>query len=277
MERKKRTWLICLLVLLCAIAALCADSALRLVTTRYDLECSALPPGFDGFRVLQLSDVHGAVYGKDNARLLERAKETVPDIIVITGDLADWRTDLADTEVLLAGLTEIAPVYYVTGNHEWRSGLLSGLKELFGKYGVFCLQNEFLTLEHGGDTIVLAGLDDPNGWKNMEKPDGLAARIRESFPDRFVLLLSHRNDLPERYPELPVDLVLSGHGHGGVIRIPGVGGILGVDRRLFPKYDAGLYCGDSYMLVVSRGLGNSAPIPRIFNNPELVLAVLHSA
>ena len=266
-----------LLILVFILAALIADGRLRLTTTEYRLDFVSLPAEFDGFRVVQLSDVHGAVFGAGNVRLLRAVAAAEPDLIALTGDLADQDSDLEEIDHLLAGLAEIAPVYYVSGNHEWSEGLLEPLQALFQDRGVRYLRNEYLTLERADARIVLAGVEDPNGWRDMPRPDELAARLRESYPEEFVLLLGHRNDFLEKYPELPVDLVLCGHAHGGVIRIPGLGGLLGTDRGLFPDYTAGVYSGETYRMLVSRGLGRMRGIPRLFNNPELVVLTLRAS
>lgn len=266
-----------LLILLVILLVLLADSNLRMVTREYHLSFAELPEGFDGFRIVQLSDVHGAVYGQDNERLLRAVSEARPDMIVLTGDLADAETDLAETKQLVEALAALAPVYYVSGNHEWSSGLLEELSSLFQRHGVRYLRNEYLPLEANGDRIILAGVEDPNGWKDMEKPDELADRLRGEYPEDFVLLLGHRNDWLKKYPKLPVELILCGHAHGGIIRLPGVGGVLGTGFVLFPEHTAGVYAGETYQLLVSRGLGNSTiRIPRLLNNPELVVAVLEA-
>lgn len=272
-RRARRTFLLFILVL----AGLIADSHLRVTTTEYSLDFANLPAEFDGFRIVQLSDIHGAVFGKENAGLLRTVAAVEPDLIALTGDLADQYTDLEDTDRLLAGLAEIAPVYYVSGNHEWSEGLLEPLQELFQRRGVRYLRNEYLALERNGARIVLAGVEDPNGWRDMPHPDTLAARLREIYPQDFVLLLGHRNDFLEKYPALPVDLVLCGHAHGGVIRIPGLGGLLGTGRELFPDYTAGVYAGGTYRMLVSRGLGSMREIPRLFNNPEVVVLTLNKS
>lgn len=272
-KRLRRTLLLVLLVL----AVLIGDGRLRLTSTEYSLSFDNLPAAFDGFRIVQLSDVHGAVFGAGNERLLRAVAAAEPDLIALTGDLADRDTDLEDTDQLLAGLAEIAPLYYVSGNHEWSEDLLEPLQVLFQRRGVRYLRNEYLTLERADQHIVLAGVEDPNGWRDQLRPDALAARIRETYPEDFVLLLGHRNDFLEKYPTLPVDLILCGHAHGGVIRIPGVGGLLGTNRELFPDYTAGVYTGETYRLLVSRGLGRMRGIPRIFNNPEVVALTLRCA
>lgn len=272
-KRLRRTLLLVLLVL----AVLIGDGRLRLTSTEYSLSFDNLPAAFDGFRIVQLSDVHGAVFGEGNERLLQAVAAAEPDLIALTGDLADRDTDLEDTDQLLAGLAEIAPLYYVSGNHEWSEDLLEPLQVLFQRRGVRYLRNEYLTLERADQHIVLAGVEDPNGWRDQLRPDALAEQIRETYPRDFVLLLGHRNDFLEKYPTLPVDLILCGHAHGGVIRIPGVGGLLGTNRELFPDYTAGVYTGETYRLLVSRGLGRMRGIPRIFNNPEVVVLTLRCA
>ena len=269
--RRVGVWLLLICLML---AGLTADSGLRLVTTEYELAFPALPEGFDGFRVLQISDLHGAVFGKENVRLLRAAAAARPDLIAITGDLADAHTHLGVIDDLLAALTRLAPVYYVSGNHEWSAGILEQLDQIFNRRGVRRLRNEYLPLERNGGVIVLAGVEDPNGWKDMERPDALAARLRAEYPDEFTLLLGHRNDWPEKYPALPVDLILCGHAHGGLVRLPGLGGLLGSGYTLFPDWTAGVYASGSYRMVASRGLGNSTPIPRFLNNPELVCVTL---
>ena len=275
MKRHSRGAFRVLLIFLLLIGALLADSRFRLVTTEYRLIFDTLPPAFDGFRVVQLSDLHGAVFGRGNARLLRAVEKAAPDLIALTGDLADKNTDLTDVDELLAGLAKIAPVYYVSGNHEWSEKLLEPLEPLLRRHGVRRLANEYIPLERDGGRIVLAGVDDPNGPRDMEAPDALAARLRTEYPAEFVLLLGHRNDWTEKYPTLPVELVLCGHAHGGVIRIPGVGGVLGTGRTLFPGHTAGVFSGETYRMLVSRGLaGSTAGIPRFCNNPELVAVTL---
>ena len=266
---------------LAALTALCgilvADSALRIVTTEYALSFPSLPAEFEGFRIVQLSDVHGAVFGQNNARLLSAVAALEPDLVAVTGDLADEDSRLSDAETLLRGLTEIAPVYFVSGNHEWSAGLVQALRRLLAQCGVRWLHNEYLTLERSGARIVLAGVEDPYGPRDMLQPDALAQRLREEYPEDFTLLLAHRNDWPEKYPNLPVDLILCGHAHGGMIRLPFLGGLLGHGGKLFPPYTAGVFESGRYQMVVSRGVGRGMPLPRFLNNPEIVLVTLQRA
>lgn len=266
-KRKLKYWWIILLLLL---AVLLADSAGRVVVSEYTLSSSRLPENFDGFRIVQLSDVHGARFGEDNRILLEKVRDAMPNIVAITGDLIDEDTDMAVVDGLLGGLVKIAPVYFVSGNHEWGDGDFDALRVLLEKHGVTYLQNEHLLLERGEDAIVLAGVEDPNGWKAMPTPDEVVDMIKEQ---NFTVLLGHRNYWVEEYPALAVDLILCGHAHGGIIRIPFIGGVIGTGRELFPDYVDGAFESGRYTMIVSRGLG-SAPIPRFLNNPEIVCVTL---
>ena len=265
-----------MLLLALLVAAGFADSALRVVTTEYTVVSARLPAEFDGFRVVQLSDVHGKEFGEGNKTLLARVAAAEPDLIALTGDLASGAEDLPAVERLLAGLTAIAPVYYVSGNHEWAAGILPALSALFEAHGVRWLRNESLTLTRGGAEIVLAGVDDPNGPRDQLTPDALCDRIAAEKPGDFVLLLAHRNDFREKYPDLAADAGLCGHAHGGVVRLPFVGGLLGTGRELFPADTAGALPSGRYTLIVSRGIGD-ALVPRFCNNPEIVVAVLRRA
>lgn len=259
-----------------AVAALLLDSRFRPVTTRYAVASARLPESFDGLTVVQLSDVHGAQFGEGNARLLARVQSESPDIIALTGDLADEFTDMEVIDSLLGALAKIAPVYYVSGNHEWAAGLLPELEELFEKHAVTYLRNECVTLERGGESIVLAGVEDPNGWRDMSEPDEIVEMIRENHGDAFTVLLGHRNYWADKYPELPVDLILCGHAHGGIIRLPLAGGVLGTRRVLFPDYVDGAHEVGQYTLIISRGIGQSPVAPRFLNNPEVVAVTLRS-
>ena len=276
MNKRKHIFLKITVSLVLAGGLLLADSNLRIVETRYELAYTTLPEGFDGFTVVQLSDVHGALFGKDNSYLLKKVRAAAPDLIAVTGDLADADTDLRRVDALLAGLVEIAPVYYVSGNHEWSDGVLGQLTETLEARGVRYLRNEYEVFERGGEALVLAGVEDPNGRADQPKPDGFIASLRDERPGDFVLLLGHRNYWVKEYPTLPVDLILCGHAHGGIVRLPFAGGLLGQGRIWFPDYDAGLYESGSYRMLVSRGLGNSVPIPRFWNNPELVTVTLRA-
>lgn len=273
MTRRKLIVRLVLLVLAALVAACILLSKYGLEVTRLKLGFEELPAGFDDFRIVQLSDLHGSRFGENNARLLEAVAAEGPDIIALTGDFLDegeTERELPELEALVRELSAIAPVYFVSGNHDWASGEAYTLFETLEAAGAVCLRNEHLRLERGGDSIVLAGVDDPNGPAEMAEPDEFVASLRQEAPDSFVLLLAHRAYWAERYPELDVDLILCGHTHGGIVRLPFVGGLAASNMGLFPEYDAGLFELPSYTLFISRGLGNSVPLPRFLNTPEVV-------
>lgn len=271
------TALIILALIAAAAAFLIKDSRDDLEISRYEVKSQKLPESFDGFKIVQLSDLHGAEFGEDGMELVEKVKELEPDIIALTGDFVTDEGDLAAVKKLAGRLTELCPVYFVSGNHEFGSGLAVKVRNILERAGVKYLSNEYLTISRGEDEILLGGVEDPLAYADMLSPDELAQKMNDAAPDAFKILLGHRNYWMTEYPELPVDLIFCGHAHGGLIRIPGVGGLIGTDRRLFPDFDAGEYNNGRYTLIVSRGLGNSVPIPRIFNRPEIVCVELSSA
>lgn len=271
------TALIILALIAAATAFLIKDSREDLEISRYEVNSKKLPESFDGFKIVQLSDLHGAEFGEDGMVLVEKVKELEPDMIALTGDFVTDEGDLAAVKKLAGRLTELCPVYFVSGNHEFGSGLAVKVRNILERADVKYLSNEYLTISRGEDEILLGGVEDPLAYADMLSPDELAQKMNDAAPDAFKILLGHRNYWMTEYPELPVDLIFCGHAHGGLIRIPGVGGLIGTDRRLFPDFDAGEYNNGRYTLIVSRGLGNSVPIPRVFNRPEIVCVELSSA
>lgn len=271
------TALIILALIAAAAAFLIKDSRDDLEISRYEVASQKLPESFDGFKIVQLSDLHGAEFGEDGMELVEKVKELEPDIIALTGDFVTDEGDLAAVEKLAARLVKLCPVYFVSGNHEFGSGLAVKVRNILERAGVKYLSNEYLTISRGEDGILLGGVEDPLAYADMLSPDELAQKMNDAAPDAFKILLGHRNYWMTEYPELPVDLIFCGHAHGGLIRIPGVGGLIGTDRRLFPDFDAGQFNNGRYTLIVSRGLGNSVSIPRVFNRPEIVCVELTRA
>ena len=268
------------LIVVALIAAFCAfiikDSRDELEISRYEVASLKLSESFDGFTIVQLSDLHGAQFGEDGTELVDKVRELAPDIIALTGDFVTDEGDLEAEEKLAPRLTEICPVYFVSGNHEFGSGLAAEVRNIMESAGVKYLSNEYLTISRGEDHILLGGVEDPNAYADMLTPEELAQKMNEASPSAFKILLGHRNYWMEKYPELPVDLVLCGHAHGGLVRIPGVGGLIGTDRHLFPDFVDGEFNNGNYTMIVSRGLGNSVPLPRIFNRPEIVCVTLRA-
>lgn len=264
--------LILLILLVCI-----ADSKYRLSCSSYTVTSERLPHSFDGYRIVQLSDLHMREFGKDNCRLVKKVAALKPDCIALTGDYIEQEKDISITSKLIQQLITIAPVYFVSGNHDWASGAIRPLKKAVSNNGGIYLSNTYLSLTKNGESIILVGVEDPNSLADMIKPDELLEKVNQKYPNSFVLLLAHRNDYVRLYPKLPCDLILTGHGHGGVVRLPFVGGVFSHDGTLFPEYDAGIFQCNRYSMIVSRGLGPSPPLPRLFNPPEIVAVTLRSA
>ena len=250
-----------------------------LQVTHTEAALDRLPAEFDGYKIVHLSDLHGHEYGEGSEKLLSLVREQKPDLIVITGDLIDQESQLQMIPALAKGLAAVAPTYYVTGNHEWGlgTGTVRELKNLLSQCGVTPLSNQYELLERNGAQIVLAGVDDPNGYADQTTPEELYARIENNAPGLFTLLLAHRNDRFGQYADAGYDFVMSGHGHGGIVRLPFVGGLVGTNRQFFPKWTSGIYTLGDSTLFVSRGLGNNT-VPfrgfRVFNRPELAVVTL---
>lgn len=274
--KKKRTLFACAaLALVMTGTGLILDSRYNLQVTEYHLYFDALPAQFEGYCIVQLSDLHGSGFGSENSRLAALVREQQPDLIAMTGDFVEDESQLDATRDLLDGISGCAPIYWVNGNHEWVKDVLPDLRELLDSYGVIRLENRYLPVLRDGAQIIVAGVEDPNGRADMIKPNALAEMLREEYPEEFVLWLGHRNYWVRKYPALPVDLILSGHAHGGVVRLPGIGGLLNVNHSFGAEYEAGVYQGERFQMVVSRGLGNSVVVPRFLNRPELVKIILH--
>lgn len=254
-----------------------------LQATYTDVAPERLPAEFDGYKIVHLSDLHGHEYGEGSEKLLGLVRGEAPDLIVVTGDLIDQEGQLEMVPALAKGLAAIAPTYYVTGNHEWATaggtGTVKELKSLLSQCGVAVLSNRYEVIDRAGGKIALAGVDDPNGYADQTTPEELYARIQAEAPGLFTLLLAHRNDHFGRYANAGYDFVMSGHGHGGIVRLPFAGGLLGTDRRFFPPWTSGVYTVGRSTLFVSRGLGNNT-VPfkgfRIFNRPELAVVTLRA-
>ncbi len=253
------------------------------VTTAYAIASPAIPAGFDGYRIAQVSDLHNDSFGRDNGRLVKALEKAQADSIVITGDLVDSRRTDVDVAVSLAAqCVRIAPTYYVTGNHEENIADFSGLVERLQAAGVTVLRTEVAELERGGDTIHLVGADDPfmlpkhiGYGANAER---MAQALQEVMPaEGYTVLLAHRPELFDTYIAVGADLILSGHLHGGQIRIPFLGGLFMPSQGFFPAYDGGAYTQGDAQMIVSRGLGNSRFPLRVNNFPELVVVTLETA
>jgi len=274
-NRKSRRRAVFAIIFIAIILAITIyDSNNRIITEEFPVSSLKLPDSFNGYRIVQITDLHGKTFGKDNSQLVSAVKAAKPDIIVITGDLIENANSGDWARSLLSKLVTIAPVYFVTGNHEWASGGLVNLFQIMNDVGVKALRNEFLLLTKGKDSIVLAGVDDPNGFADQKTPMQLFTEIQSKQPNKYTVLLAHRNTMLDTYAAIGADLVITGHSHGGIIRLPFIGGIIGTDGTLFPKYDAGFFIKGSTVMFVSRGLGPVWNIPRFLNNPQVAVLIL---
>lgn len=245
--------------------------------TQVTVASGALPEAFEGFKIAHVSDLHNAVFGRKNEKLLSLIRAAKPDIIAITGDLIDSRhTDIDSALAFVEAAAEIAPVYYVTGNHESRLDF-DAIEPRLIAAGARVLRNEAEDIGRGGERIRLAGIDDPSFIRTGETAEERAAAELEQLGDgggTFTVLLAHRPELVEVYAEYGAGLVLSGHAHGGQVRLPLLGGLYAPGQGLLPEYDSGLYSLGETQMVVSRGLGNSVAPLRVNNRPELVIVTL---
>lgn len=282
MKKKTRRW----------IAAIAAAAVLSLLgwalvwgntalVTADVLVCSnGIPEAFDAYKIVQISDLHDAQIGENNEKLIAMTAETEPDCIVLTGDFVDSSRFHPERSLSVAeALVKLAPVYYVSGNHEAilpdadYQALTDGLRAL----GVCVLEDESAELTRDGQSIRLIGLTDIGFHPGTleEKKDALRTALSALLPeDEFSVTLAHRPELMDVYTECGVPLVLSGHAHGGQIRLPGIGGLIAPGQGLFPKYTEGKYEENGTTLVVSRGIGNSVLPLRVNDRPQIVVVQL---
>lgn len=244
-----------------------------IVTTEDIYKSEKIPENFNGFRITQVSDLHDALFGENQEKLIKSVQATDPDIIVITGDVIDSnRYNLEQSLMAVREFVKIADVYYVIGNHEVATNKVKEIYDALGNIGVYILPNSAVLLQRGEDKIALAGIEDPlNGMDTQQMLDIALKNIPE---DMFTMLLAHRPEKFDIYVERNIDLVFAGHAHGGQIRIPFVGGLVAPGQGFFPKYTAGYYEENETMMHVSRGLGNSGVPYRILNLPEIVVIEL---
>ena len=281
MNRKKRVLFVVVFVLVVLIVwTLWGNTALEV--NEYEVVSDRIPQGFEGFRIAQVSDLHNAEFGEGNEKLIQLLSQTDPDVIVITGDLIDSRhTDIEIALDFARQAVKIAPVYYVSGNHEARVREYEDLKMGLAEAGVVILENQNVQITREGESITLMGIDDPSFQEDYLFGDSESV-ARQAIDDLqnesegYTILLSHRPELFDLYVDTGMDLVFSGHAHGGQFRLPFVGGLVAPNQGFFPKFDEGRFTEENTTMIVSRGVGNSI-IPIRFNNrPEIVLVTLRN-
>ena len=278
---KKTVLIVSVLAILClGIWTLWGNIALEV--NEYEIVSDRIPEAFTGFRIAQVSDLHNKDFGEGYGQLLTLLSEINPDIIVVTGDLIDSRQTDLDVALEFAWQAgKIARVYYVSGNHEARVPEYEDLKTGLVKAGVVILENQKVQITREGESITLMGIDDPSFLEDYLFGDSetvarQAIEDLQNESDGYTILLSHRPELFDLYVDTGMDLVFSGHAHGGQFRLPLVGGLVAPNQGFFPKYDAGQFNEENTTMIVSRGVGNSI-IPIRFNNrPEIVLVTLRN-
>ena len=247
---------------------------------KYNVKSEDIPSEFDNFRIVQISDLHNAEFGENNEKLLLMLKQADADIIAITGDMIDSRNTDIDVAISFAQkAVNIAPVYYVNGNHESRVlGEYEKLKQGLTDAGVTILENSSADITIGDEAITLIGINDPTF--RMELVDdtmeqNIAHQLEDMIPDNdnYKVLLAHRPEYFDVYAG-NVDLILSGHAHGGQFRIPFIGGLVAPGQGFFPEYYEGSHIKENTEMIVSRGIGNSIIPFRINNKPEIIVAEL---
>lgn len=250
------------------------DNGLMLTKMTYQGD---IPASFEGYKILHMSDLQNKVFGRAQEPLVKKIMASEPDIIVVTGDLIDrheGRTDVSGAMNVIHELLSIAPVYFVSGNHEHQSGQWDELLGELVNAGVTVLDNGKSIIERNGETITLLGLADKKVNRDYDKMLHILMAGQE---ENFNVLLSHRPELFETYVKENIDLAFAGHAHGGQIIIPFLRqGIFSPHQGFFPKYTEGMHEKDGTVMVVSRGLGNSSFPFRIFNRPELIEVTLTS-
>lgn len=234
-----------------------------LTVRTYEVETDAVTARV---RVAVLADFHNSAYGADLTDALAAAE---PDIVVIPGDLDDSGVSNENARALLAAVGRAYPCYYVTGNHEFWTGRADGIADMVRASGVTVLRGESALVTAGGQTLRIAGVDDPDGLSSAAWRAQLAACAPED--DIFTILLSHRPELAALYRDAGFDLALAGHVHGGQVRVPLLlNGLFAPNQGWFPKFAGGRYDLGGTTVIVSRGLENWG-LPRVFNPPELVI------
>ncbi|KMK75525.1 metallophosphoesterase [Alkalihalobacillus pseudalcaliphilus] len=271
--RRRIKWFIGVLIAVLVGALFFHDQNNRIVVTEHEIDLD-IQHGQE-LAVVHLSDLHSKGFGTQQQKLLTKVSAEKPDLIFMTGDLIDAKkADSKEPLELMRGLVQLAPVYFVTGNHEWWSGEYGQLEQALDQLGVVVLRNESMNVTVHEREFTLIGIDDP-AMLNQEEEQTVVEFMQQAMDGNnaetdFTLLLAHRPDFFYLYQEFDIDLVLSGHAHGGQIGLPYNGGLVAPNQGFFPKYVKGAYEEDETIMIVHRGLGNSIIPQRLFNQPEVI-------
>lgn len=276
-KKKFKTILISILIIgLIILYLIYENNTLQL--TNYEIINSKIPNEFNDYKIAQISDFHNTNSSKLTTELVNKLIKIKPNIIVITGDFIDSRKTNIDISInFINKIKNICPIYYVNGNHESRISNYNELKTKLHKNNVFILENNIISLKKDNSKINLIGINDPSmkKYSNNEK-DRIKASLNAINIDNsnYNILLSHRPEFFDIYSDYNIDLIFSGHAHGGQIRIPFVGGLIAPNQGIFPKYTNGINEKNNSKMIVSRGIGNSIFPFRINNLPELIIVTL---
>lgn len=270
MWTKKRVIRLAVLAAVIIFAAIALDP--RMAVRHYTVESDKISAPI---RLAVIADFHGCNYGEGAKRLIAAVEAESPDAVLLVGDIFDDVLPWDASEALVRGLAAQYPCYYVTGNHEYWSGKVEEICRIIESAGVVVLNASSATLEINGQTINICGIPDPSDPISMNT--ALQRAASDVDQDAFTVLLAHRPERIDKYAATDAfDLVVSGHAHGGQVRIPGIlNGLFAPNQGFFPEYAGGQYQVEGTTLVVSRGLAReSTRLPRIFNRPELVVVEL---
>lgn len=249
-------------------------------TSYLEIVDEEIPMNFNNTKILQISDLHNKSYGKNNEVLLSKIDEIAPDYIFLTGDMVSSRdTDFSVFYDFASKIGSKYDCYYILGNHELdlKNELRNNIYETLKSYKITVLDNEEIVLTRNNDQINLYGMwYNPKYYIREEFTEENMKKIMGETTDGFNILLTHNPDDFEIYADWGADLTFSGHVHGGMIRLPFIGGIISPNRTFFPKYDSGIYEYRDSKMVVSKGMSNGQTGIRVFNQPELVVLELKS-
>ncbi|MDD4700333.1 MAG: metallophosphoesterase [Oscillospiraceae bacterium] len=284
-----KKFLKCIIVVVLFVAAILVYSNTYITTSKYTVESAKISRDFDGFKIVHVSDLHSAVFGQDNRRLIKVIDDQEPDIVVLTGDMVNSQD--SEFDVFYNFAEQIAkkyPTYFVYGNHElilsedYRDKIVSTIKS----YGIIVLDNQMIEVKKGDSKINVYGM-----WFNLrfyrdttndttDEYEFTASQMKKILgncdTDKFNMLLTHNPVYFTAYSEWGADLTLAGHLHGGMIRIPFLGGLFSPEKSMFPEYDSGEFLQDNNSMIVSRGIGNGLQGFRFNNCPVLDIITLKS-
>jgi len=252
-----------------------------IVITKIEITNEKIPDNFSGYKIVQISDLHNKKFGKNQSILLNKIENLNPDIIVITGDLIDKsKTNIPVAMQFINSAVKILPTYYVNGNHEMLSGNYNVLYQQLISAGVTVLENQKIEIIKEQQKIEILGVQDPTFSETYNSDsvvmDNILMPLVDTNNNTYKILLSHRPELFDVYEKYNIDLVFSGHAHGGQIRLPFIGGLFAPNQGLLPEYTAGKYNKNNTTMIVSRGLGNSIFPFRVFNRPEIIFVTLNN-